>query len=162
MPIQSLHAYVLDVDPTKSHPVADDTPRLCACGTTIIDTPGSFIRASQCAPCEHAFERELERQMIAHGHAGGWPLYLTTRPMLDRQGNERQAMLVNPFHGHVHWNVSMIRDGRHNIAGTQRTVYFRVGLHMWLGRVYGRNTQLVRSARRLATWNGKRQIAEIT
>ena len=92
----------------------------------------------------------LEREMMAHGHADGWPLYWNGTVRLGVPHSPETRGRVAPFYGKVSWAVSCAAIGYHNIARYQYRLHWRMPDGMvWCGTVYGDNTQLVRGAKRM-------------
>lgn len=61
---------------------------------------------------------------------------------------DRAKDLITNWPGTLKIQAGARRVGRHNIAGTMRTVYFRgPDGALWSGRIYGENTQLLHCRR---------------
>lgn len=145
--------YLLDMDPTQSRGLTHGEAATITCkhcNSTIEAKPGMFLVVPVCGSCQVDFDKSLEQEMMAHGHAGGWPLYWTGRGHSYARGIVGTRGRIATFYGKVGWAVSYVAVGYHNIARYQYRLNWRMPDRMvWCGTVRGDNTQLVRGAKRM-------------
>ena len=145
--------YLLDMDPAASRglthgEVSAITCKYCS-GTIEIKLNAPMI-VSACDLCQAGFDKALEQKMMAHGHAGGWPLYWNGRVRFGVPHTPEARGRITTFYSKVGWAVSYVAVGYHNIARYQYRLNWRMPDGMvWCSTVYGHNTQLVSGARRL-------------
>ena len=145
--------YLLDMDPAASRGLTHGEAATITCkhcNGAIEIKPGMFLVVLICDSCQTAFDESLEQRMMEYGHSDGWPLYWTGAVRFGAPHTPETRGYVSTFYGKSRWPVVYATIGRHNIAGRQYRLHWRMPDGMiWYGTVYGDDTQLVRSAKRL-------------